>query len=490
MVRALVSASLTVAVGSDHGGFPLKEAIAKHLRAKGIGVVDVGTFSTEACDYPVFAKKAAEAVARNEAALGIVVDGAGIGSGMVANKVPGVRSAMAFDLATAKNAREHNDANVLTLGAGYLAEDLALKIVDVFLTTQCTVDRHKRRVAMIDALDEPRRSAAPPMSAPNKSLPMASAPRDYASLVEAITQVLTSNPSLLAGLAGGGCGGQCGGQCTGQCGAGCASCVGCGQCVSKRTSDVRSLIARHPGCRVTAQLGVGDVPQDVARLIDHTLLKPDATYAQIDQLCDEALKFNFASVCVNPSYVKRCANRLRGAVPLVCTVVGFPLGATPAENKALEARRAIRDGAREIDMVINIGALKSGDHRAVYEDIRTVREATRDGGALLKVIIETALLTDEEKVAACVAARKARADFVKTSTGFAKGGATAADVALMARAVEHQLGVKASGGVGSVADANKMIEAGATRIGASVGVKIVQEARGEATGGSGAKAAY
>jgi deoxyribose-phosphate aldolase len=192
---------------------------------------------------------------------------------------------------------------------------------------------------------------------------------------------------------------------------------------------------------------------------------------------------------VNPVHVKRCANRLRGSSVLVCTVIGFPLGATPSEGKALEARRAIRDGARELDMVINVGALKSGDHRAVYDDIRVVSEVARDAGVLLKVIIETSLLSDEEKIAACVAAKKARANFVKTSTGFAKGGATAHDVALMAEAVEHKLGVKASGGVSSVADARKMILAGATRIGASVGVKIVQEARGEAKGSPGGKSA-
>ena len=229
---------------------------------------------------------------------------------------------------------------------------------------------------------------------------------------------------------------------------------------------------------------------DMARRIDHTLLRAHATEAEVRQLCAEAAEHGFRAVSVNPAWVTFCAKLLRETHVLVDACVAFPLGAATARMKVEEAKEAVQNGAREIDMVINIGALKSGDHRAVYEDIRTVREATRDGGALLKVIIETALLTDEEKVAACVAARKARADFVKTSTGFAKGGATAADVALMARAVEHQLGVKASGGVGSVADANKMIEAGATRIGASVGVKIVQEARGEATGGSGAKAAY
>jgi deoxyribose-phosphate aldolase len=474
-----------VALGSDHGGFPLKEAIKRHLQGKGVSVLDLGTHSTEACDYPLFARAAAEAVARGEARRGIIVDGAGIGSCMVGNKIPGVRAGMAFDVATAKNAREHNDANVLTLGAGYLAEDVALKIVDVFLATECTIDRHKRRVAMIDALDEGRRilASTPPMSdAPKKFLPMASAHGDYQSLVSAITQVLTQNPALLGGFAA-------------EAGApgGCPTCTGCGHCVSKRTDSVRTIMSTmggmgggatmREGMRVSSTLGVGEsgaVPKDIAKFIDHTLLKPEATYDQIDRLCDEALQYGFASVCVNPVYVKRCAQRLRGAAPVVCTVIGFPLGATPSEIKALEARRAIRDGAREIDMVVAIGALKSGDHRAVYDDIRLVAEAARDGGALLKVILETSLLTDEEKVAGCVAAKKARANFVKTSTGFAKGGATAHDVSLMARAVEHKLGVKASGGVGSAADARQMIEAGATRIGASVGVKIVQEARGQA----------
>jgi deoxyribose-phosphate aldolase len=461
---------VVVAVASDHGGFALKEAIARHLAGQGIAVRDLGTHSTEACDYPVFARAAAEAVARGEASLGVIIDGAGIGSGMVANKIPGVRAAMAFDVATAKNAREHNDANVLTLGAGYLAEDLALRIVDTFLSTQCTVDRHKRRVAMIDALDDGRRLMA---AAANPSSSMAQAPIQP-SLVDAIARVLAENPSLLGAL---------------DSTAACPSCTGCGHCVSKRSDTVRTIVASHPGVRLSSSLGVGEVPNDIARLIDHTLLKPDATYAQIETLCDEALKFGFASVCVNPVHVKRCANRLRGSSVLVCTVIGFPLGATPSEGKALEARRAIRDGARELDMVINVGALKSGDHRAVYDDIRVVSEVARDAGVLLKVIIETSLLSDEEKIAACVAAKKARANFVKTSTGFAKGGATAHDVALMAEAVEHKLGVKASGGVSSVADARKMILAGATRIGASVGVKIVQEARGEAKGSPGGKSA-
>jgi deoxyribose-phosphate aldolase len=451
-----------VVVASDHGGFALKGAISRHLSDRGIRVHDVGTYSAEPCDYPVFARAAAEAVTRGEGRLGIIVDGAGIGSGMVANKVPGIRSAMAFDVATAKNAREHNDANVLTLGAGYLSEALALQIVDVFLSTQCTVDRHKRRVLMIDALDAGRPSNAP-MNAPSS-----------ASLVDAIARVLAENPALLG---------------VGDTTAACPSCTGCGHCVSKRADTVRTVVASHPGVRLSSSLGVGQVPGDIAKLIDHTLLKPDATYAQIDTLCDEAVKYGFASVCVNPFYVKRCAARLRGSPVLVCTVIGFPLGATPTEGKALEGRRAIRDGARELDMVINVGALKSGDLRAVYDDIRAVSEVAKDGGVLLKVIIETSLLTDEEKIAACVAAKKARANFVKTSTGFAKGGATAHDVALMAEAVEHKLGVKASGGVASAEDARKMILAGATRIGASVGVKIVQEARGQAKAGAASRSA-
>lgn len=467
----------TVVLASDHGGFDLKEAIKRHLAARGVPLRDVGTSSKEAVDYPVFARAAAEAVARGEASRGIIVDGAGIGSGMVANKIPGVRSAMAFDTATAKNAREHNDANVLTLGAGYLGEETALKIVDVFLSTDCTADRHKRRVAMIDALDNGR--SVPTSS--TKSTNMASS-GDYESLVQSIMQVLTQNPALFAPLFGahGGAPVHCvGGQC-----------IGCGHCVSKRADTVRQFIGGAKDVRLAASPGIEAVPQDLARLIDHTLLKPEATYADIDKLCDEALKYNFASVCVNPVHVKRAAQKLRSAPPVVCTVVGFPLGATPSEIKALEARRAIRDGAREIDMVLCIGALKSGDHKYVYDDIRTVAEAAHDGRAILKVILETALLTDEEKVAACVAAKKARADFVKTSTGFAKGGATAHDISLMAKAVDHQLGVKASGGVGSAADARKMIEAGATRIGASVGVKIVQEAKGQAPSGSSSKAAY
>ncbi|MBI5533604.1 MAG: deoxyribose-phosphate aldolase [Deltaproteobacteria bacterium] len=461
-----------VALASDHGGYALKSALKAHVQARGYEVLDVGTHSTEACDYPVFARAAAEAVAQGKAWRAIIVDGAGIGSCMVANKVRGVRAGMAFDKATAKNAREHNDAHVLTLGAGYLSEEAAKGIVDVFLTTECTVDRHKKRVAMIDAVDGSSESPARSASS------MASGSGEFETLVGKITQVLTANPGIMAGLAAGGSAASHGS---------CGHCNGCGHCAKRRTDDVRAMLSTTPGSRVSSALGVGEVPKEIAKYIDHTLLKPEATYAEIDKLCDEAAQYGFASVCVNPMHVKRCAARLKGSSSLVCTVIGFPLGATPREIKALEARKAIRDGAREVDMVIAIGALKSGDHQYVYEDIRTVAEAARDGGALLKVIIETALLTDEEKVAACVLSKKARADFVKTSTGFAKGGATEHDVALMARAVDYKLGVKASGGVKSAEDARHMIAAGASRIGASVGVKIVKETKGIAssTGSSG-----
>lgn len=230
--------------------------------------------------------------------------------------------------------------------------------------------------------------------------------------------------------------------------------------------------------RIGVVLGNSATARDWASLIDHTLLKPDASEADIRKLCEEAAQFGFASVCVNPAWVRRAAGYLKGSGVPVCTVIGFPLGATLSDVKAYETRRAIFDGAREVDMVINIGALKSGDDCGVEEDIRAVASAAHENGVLCKVIIETALLTDEEKVRACLAAKNAGADFVKTSTGFSKGGATVHDVALMRRTVGNALGVKASGGVKGIEDAKAMVEAGATRIGASVGVKIAQEAGG------------
>ena len=209
----------------------------------------------------------------------------------------------------------------------------------------------------------------------------------------------------------------------------------------------------------------------LASYIDHTILKPEARKAEVERLCEEAVRFQFASVCVNPCWIPLVADKLRGSGVLACCVVGFPLGATPAECKAHEAAVCVRNGAQEVDMVINVGALKDGDLALVRDDIAAVRQAC--GKATLKVIIETCLLTDEEKVIACRLSCEAGADFVKTSTGFSKAGATAADIALMRRTVGPDIGVKASGGIRTQADALAMIAAGASRIGASAGITII-----------------
>jgi deoxyribose-phosphate aldolase len=245
------------------------------------------------------------------------------------------------------------------------------------------------------------------------------------------------------------------------------------ECCPDRLRGVLEAGASRLGLHAT-----GGRPGDVAALIDHTLLKPDATRADIEQLCREAAELGFATVCVNPAWVALAARRLAGTSVGVCSVVGFPLGATTSDVKHYETRRAIFDGAREIDMVINIGALRSGDLRLVERDIEAVVSPCRDAGALSKVIIEAALLTDDEKMAACTLARAAGADFVKTSTGFGPGGATAADVALMRRVVGDVMGVKAAGGVRDYGTLQQMVAAGATRVGASAGVRIVQESRG------------
>jgi deoxyribose-phosphate aldolase len=216
---------------------------------------------------------------------------------------------------------------------------------------------------------------------------------------------------------------------------------------------------------------------EIARLIDHTLLKPEATADQIKKLCAEAREHEFASVCVNPWWVPVAARELAGSPVKVCTVIGFPLGANATATKQFEAENAIRSGAKEVDMVINVGALRSGDLAAVKADIQAVAEAAHKGGAILKVILETALLTDEQKVTACKLSVEAGADFVKTSTGFASDGATAEDVALMRKTVGPGIGVKASGGVRSLADLEKMVAAGATRIGTSSGAAILANAK-------------
>ncbi len=412
-----MSQAFRIAVGADHGGFELKQQIKAHLSSGGHVVRDCGTHGKDAVDYPKIASAVASLVASGECQFGVMVDGAGIGSAMAANKVPGVLAAACYSEALARNAREHNDANVLTLGAGQTTAEAARGIVDVFLGTTCTADRHRARVQMIRDLERGRMSTSS-----------------------------QDGPSLSA------------------------------EDVNRIAERVRQLLQEHGGAPRVAAPPMSLA--QVAGLIDHTLLKPEATQADIQKLCDEARRHSFFSVCVNPTYVRQSASLLRGTSVKVCCVVGFPLGAQPPESKALEARRAIREGAREIDMVINIGALKGREDAMVLKDIRAVVEACKDGRAICKVILETALLNDEEKVRGCELSMKAGAAYVKTSTGFGPGGATVADVALMSRTVaSRKLGVKAAGGIRSYADLVKMVEAGATRVGSSSSVKILDEAR-------------
>ncbi len=476
-----------IAIGADHGGFQLKQLLSEHLTARGIGVIDCGTFNQEACDYPVIANEVATHVASGKSDAGVMIDGAGIGSSMAANKVPGVRAALCYDLSSARNSREHNDANLMTLGAGLIGPALAKQIVDVFLDTQCTAERHLRRVAMIDALEHGvERSGGDASHACecggnsgtmggcgciDSNVSVSTKQQLENELTDLSEADLQRVADRIAAMLGSGATAS-GGDCTGP------ECGFCRPCGPVDPEQLRQFVAMGAD-RIVCRGNGCDVPKEIAGYIDHTLLRPDATYEQIETLCNEARDFGFASVCVNPCQVKRSASILRGSAVKVCTVVGFPLGANVAEVKALEARRAIREGAREIDMVINVGALKSGDDEAIYRDIRCVVEACMDGGAICKVILETALLTNEEKTRACIAARRARADFVKTSTGFGPGGATAEDVALMSESVKGtKMGVKASGGIRSLDEATQMIRAGATRLGVSAGVRIVQEAKG------------
>ena len=246
------------------------------------------------------------------------------------------------------------------------------------------------------------------------------------------------------------------------------------ECCPDRLRGVIEAGATRLGLHAT-----GGEAGGVASMIDHTLLKADATKAEIDTLCREAAEYSFASVCVNPTWVAECSRNLRGSSVRVCSVVGFPLGATTADTKHYETRRVIFDGAREVDMVINVGALKSGDLHTVERDIEAVTGPCRESGVLSKVIIEAALLSDEEKITACTLAKAAAADYVKTSTGFGPGGATAADVALMRRVVGDEMGVKAAGGVRDLEGLKAMVAAGATRVGASAGVRIVQQSLGQ-----------
>ncbi len=261
------------------------------------------------------------------------------------------------------------------------------------------------------------------------------------------------------------------------------TCEGWERNVVEQPTAVQKIV-ENGAERIAAGLGVGKEIKNtqIARMIDHTLLKPEATPDDVKQLCTEAKEYNFASVCINPSYVKLSADLLHDTDVKVCTVIGFPLGATTTEVKRWETEQAIQNGAQEIDMVIHIGKLKAGDYDYVFNDINQVVLAAKKHDAVCKVIIETALLTDEEKVKACLLAKEAKADFVKTSTGFSKGGATAGDVALMRFVVGSAVGVKASGGVRSEEDARKMIAAGADRIGASASVKIVTGATDNSSG--------
>ena len=404
---------LQIALGADHGGFELKEALKAYLRDRGHAIRDLGTQSKDPVDYPKIARAVAESVASGNARFGIMIDGAGIGSAMAANKVPGVLAAAAYNEALARNSREHNDANVLTLGSGQVDLDTAKRIVDVFLSTDCTADRHRARVTMIRDYEKNRNMSQTDLSADD---------------------------------------------------------------MARIAARVRELL--QPGGGGAAPQRAPIPPDQLVKLIDHTVLKPEATAEEIEKLCKEAAENKFFSVCVNPTWVPKAKQLLRGTPVKVCAVVGFPLGAQSPEIKTLEARRALREGANEIDMVINIGALKSKDDLLVARDIRGVVEVCDEAHGVSKVIIETALLSDEEKVRACQLSMKAGADFVKTSTGFSKSGATAEDIALMARTVApRKLGVKASGGVRTYADVVKMVEAGATRIGSSNSVAILQEAR-------------
>lgn len=464
-----------IAIGADHGGFALKKQLVKWLADKGFTIEDVGTYDGATCDYPTIAAAVGRLVSTGKCDRGIAIDGAGIGSSMAANKVPGVRAALCYDVSSARNSREHNDANVLTLGASLIGPGLAEQIVEVWLSTACTVDRHLRRVRMIEEIESQAGVPAcgchasgdsknPPPAEKRMSAPSLDglSQDDLARVAARIAELMGGNPFA------GGCACSC-------CGPNCA-----GRCAERDPATMRGLKDMGAG-RIGHSLGGGPIAADVAALIDHTLLKPEATAAQVRQLCKEAMEFGFASVCINPSFVKLASGLLKGSSVAVCTVAGFPLGTHVPEIKALESRRAIRDGASEVDMVINIGALKGGEDDLVYRDIRAVVEACEDGRAICKVIIECALLTDDEKVRACKAARRARADFVKTGTGFASGGATAADVALMAGVVHGTgMGVKAAGGIRSLSDVKSMAAAGATRIGASAGVAIIKEAKGGA----------
>jgi deoxyribose-phosphate aldolase len=402
-----------VALGADHGGFRLKETLKPLLAGLVLEVRDVGVFDEKPADYPDIAQKVAELVARGEARRGVIIDGAGIGSSIAANKVSGIRAALCYDRASARNSREHNDANVLTLGARLLTAGQAEDVLRTWLETPFAGGRHTARVEKIAGIE-----------------------RQYGRVQQPLPDGPRGHPGSVLG---------------------------------------RGLVAGGRGSvgGEAVQVGKGG---PIASLIDHTLLRPEATRTDIVKLCGEARQYGFATVCINPYWVPLAASELAGSAVKVCTVAGFPLGATSTEAKVAEAAAALRAGACEIDMVINVGALRSGDCDTVKLDIQAVARVCHDAGALVKVILETALLNDAQKNTACGLAHAAGADFVKTSTGFGPAGATVQDVVLMRHAVGPRMGVKAAGGIRTLDDFRAMVAAGANRVGASASVKIVEAA--------------
>lgn len=379
-----------VAIGADRRGFRLKELLKPVLESLGLEARDVAVDEEPPVDYPDIAVRVAEAVTGGRARLGVIIDGAGIGSAIAANKIPGIRAGLCYDKSSAQDSRKHYDSNVLTLGARLLTESQAEDILRAWLTGDFAGGEHSASIAKIGNIERQygRARVVPP--------------------VEPIQSGAT-----------------------------------------------------------------GNFPE-IAKLIDHTMLRPEATRADIMKLCGEARQYGFAAACVNPYWVPLAAAELAGSPVAVCSVAGFPFGATSTEAKLAEAAGTLRAGAREIDMVMNIGALLSGDWDAVKMDIKAVARMCHEAGAIIKVILETALLNDEQKAAACVLAQAAGADFVKTSTGFGPAGATVHDVALMRRAAGTRMRVKAAGGIRTLEDLRAMVAAGADRIGSSTGVNILE----------------
>jgi len=401
----------------------------------------------------------AELVASGAAARGVIIDGAGIGSAMVANKFAGVRAALCYDRASARNSREHNDANVLTLGGRLLTQTQAEDVLRTWLTTPFGGGRHAARVEKIKDIE--RGQCLHPTAAPKTQ-----------------TQVDTQELDLLVA----GIGDELLARSPAPKGEGLnipdVVCPGCQQRCPQTCAGKSKAILAAGADRLSASDKLTHIDSAIAATIDHTLLRPEATAADIRKLCKEARKYNFASVCVNPYWASLVAGELAGSPVKVCTVVGFPLGANTTAIKVAETEAAVRVGAQEIDMVINIGELRGGNYDAVREDIRAVVNAAHQGGAIVKVILETALLDDNQKIISSTLAKVAGAEFVKTSTGFGPHGATVHDVALMRQVVGAEMGVKASGGIRTLEDLKNMAAAGATRIGASASVKIVEATAG------------